>query len=150
LAANNHAQKSPICARFFLRKNSCRIAASYLSAPESALQEAAVYGSIDPHFESGARQKKARLDGGRLGTVARTLAVVRKCREDGLRGPKPPLSIDAARLGEREGGRHCRHRRPDFCAHCHLSMAMTKPNKVVERTCISHIARDRVATNRSR
>jgi hypothetical protein len=116
-----------------------------------ALQEAAVDGSIDPHFETGARQKKARPDGGRSGTVnPRALAVVRKCREDGLRGPKPPLSMDAARLGEREGGRHCRHRRPDFCAHCRLSMATTKPNKVVERTCISHIARDRVATNKSR
>jgi hypothetical protein len=118
---------------------------------ESALQDAAMGGASDPHFESGTRQKKARPDGGRSGTVdPRTLAVVRKCREDGLRGPKPPLSMDAARLGEREGGRHCRHRRPDFCAHCHLSMAMTKPNKVVERTCISHIARDRVATNKSR
>jgi hypothetical protein len=67
---------------------------------ESALQEAAMGGSSDPHLESGARLKKPRLDGGRSGTVdSRTLAVVRKCREDGLRGPKPPLSMDAARLG---------------------------------------------------
>jgi hypothetical protein len=55
-------------------------------------------GSSDPHLESGARLKKPRPDGGRSGTVdSRTLAVVRKCREDG--GPKPPLSMDAARLG---------------------------------------------------
>ena len=118
---------------------------------ESALQEAAMGGSSDPHLESGARLKKPRPDGGRSGTVdSRTLAVVRKCREDGLRGPKPPLSMDAARLGSAEGGRHCRHRRPDFCAHCRLSMSMTKPNKVVERACIPHIARDRVATSKSR
>jgi hypothetical protein len=108
-------------------------------------------GSSDPHLESGARLKKPRPDGGRSGTVdSRTLAVVRKCRKDGLRGPKPPPVNGRRSAREREGGRHCRHRRLDFCAHCRLSMSMTKPNKVVERACISHIARDRVATSKSR
>jgi hypothetical protein len=96
---------------------------------ESALQDAAMGGASDPHFESGTRQKKARPDGGRSGTVdPRTLAVVTKCREDGLRGPKPIDDRIAARI----------------------ATSQWQPNKVVERTCISHIARDRVATNKSR
>ena len=65
-------------------------------------------------------------------------------------GPKAATVNGRRSAREREGGRHCCHRRPDFCAHCRLSMSMTKPNKVVERACISHIARDRVATSKSR
>jgi hypothetical protein len=65
-------------------------------------------------------------------------------------GPKAATVNGRRSAREREGGRHCRHRRLDFCAHCRLSMSMTKPNKVVERACISHIARDRVATSKSR
>src|ERR1700730_18988408 len=49
---------------FFLRKISCRIA-SYLSAAESALQEAAIGGSSDPHFESENGLKKQRTHGGK-------------------------------------------------------------------------------------
>lgn len=56
---------------------------------ESALQEAAMGGSSDPHLESGARLKKPRPDGSRSGAVdSRTLAVVRKC---------PPLGSGSAR-----------------------------------------------------
>jgi hypothetical protein len=118
---------------------------------ESALQEAAMGKSSDPHLESGARLQKAEARWWPVRHGRFTYAGRREEVPGGWSaGPKAATVNGRRSAREREGGRHCRHRRPDFCAHCRLSMSMTKPNKVVERACISHIARDRVATSKSR